>query len=294
MHTRKISYTETSFLQIRDFLVETYRTAPSRQNWHIDRWNFVRKVSQTFHDTHESWPETVGIWVDEDDSIVAVVNSEGENHGEAFFQLTDLDYPDDLLSEFIVHAEEHCSVMQDSEAVLNLRVNPQDLRLKALLKKRGYAQTEWKETTCSMPVESELPVSLPNGFSMGDGTSVSAFQKALAHGRAFGYLKGDAQENDTAERAFTAMTEAPDYVADLDLSVLDVQGDVAAFATVWHDAANRIGILEPVGSISKYRGMGLGKAVIIEGLNRIRRLGARKMYVGSDQAFYMAIGFAME
>jgi len=37
--------------------------------------------------------------------------------------------------------------------------------------------------------------------------------------------------------------------------------------------------------------MGLAKAVIYEGLNRIIKKGATKAFVGSDQQFYQKIGF---
>jgi predicted N-acetyltransferase YhbS len=37
--------------------------------------------------------------------------------------------------------------------------------------------------------------------------------------------------------------------------------------------------------------MGLGKAAVLEGIRRCGELGATVAYVGSDQEFYLAIGF---
>ena len=105
MSIHKIPYTSDLFLPVRDFLSETYQTDPVHPNWQIDRWNFCRYVSQTIHETTESWPGTVGIWVDEQGSIQAVVNSEGENRGEAFFQLGSWSYTDEELGEFLDHAD---------------------------------------------------------------------------------------------------------------------------------------------------------------------------------------------
>ena len=62
--------------RVRDFLKYTLYEDPSRKNWLIDRWNFGRYFSQTMHGTFDTWPETVGLWEDESNEIIAVVNSE--------------------------------------------------------------------------------------------------------------------------------------------------------------------------------------------------------------------------
>jgi predicted N-acetyltransferase YhbS len=74
---------------------------------------------------------------------------------------------------------------------------------------------------------------------------------------------------------------------------LDPNSEIASFAGVWYDDLNRIAQLEPVGTIPKYRRMGLAKAVIYEGINRARKMGANIMYVGSNQQFYLSIGFSV-
>ncbi|EKD44408.1 MAG: hypothetical protein ACD_71C00145G0002, partial [uncultured bacterium (gcode 4)] len=48
---------------------------------------------------------------------------------------------------------------------------------------------------------------------------------------------------------------------------------------------------EPLGTDSKHRRKGLSKALINEGINRLIEKGIKKLYVGSDQDFYKAIGF---
>lgn len=50
-------------------------------------------------------------------------------------------------------------------------------------------------------------------------------------------------------------------------------------------------MLEPVGTIPEYRRMGLGRVVIGEAVRRLANKGASKVYVGSDQEFYIALGF---
>ena len=115
--------------------------------------------------------------------------------------------------------------------------------------------------------------------------------RSFAHGRAFGYYKNDVPDDDDAERCFRALRNAPDYHPELDLSVVDGNGEIASFAGIWYDDLNKIGILEPVGTIPKYRRMGLAKAVVYEAINKVAAMGAKRIFVGSDQQFYLSLGF---
>ena len=47
------------------------------------------------------------------------------------------------------------------------------------------------------------------------------------------------------------------FVRALDLVVVDASGTVAAFCTLWCDAANRVGLVEPVGCDPRFRRRGL-------------------------------------
>ena len=55
---------------------------------------------------------------------------------------------------------------------------------------------------------------------------------------------------------------------------------------IWESAGDIVGVAHP-----DFRRMGLGKAAVWEGIRRCALLGATVAYVGSDQAFYKAIGF---
>lgn len=89
------------------------------------------------------------------------------------------------------------------------------------------------------------------------------------------------------------MRNAPDYIPEYDVVILDQNNEVAAFTTLWYDELNKIGILEPVGTIPKYRNKGLGKAVIYEAINRVKDKGVERIFVGSDHSFYLSMGFSL-
>jgi ribosomal protein S18 acetylase RimI-like enzyme len=94
-----------------------------------------------------------------------------------------------------------------------------------------------------------------------------------------------------------AVMAAPTYRPELDLVVTAPDGTFAAYALVWFDAENRMGVFEPVGTDPAYQRRGLGRAVLTEGLRRLRALGARAAYLspsGANEAangLYEAIGF---
>jgi predicted N-acetyltransferase YhbS len=291
MGFKRISFSENDFIRVRDFLSRTYRDGSVNGNWFIDRWNFCRYFSQAMNHTFDIWPETVGLWEDGNGSILALVNSEGENHGEVFFQMEDIPFSDDMLAEMLDFSEKHLSVKEETGRFIYLRVGQGEQSLKRIMAGRGYSLLDWKETNLVLDLSPPFDYSLPEGFKIVDSSDVSDWHKGFAHGRAFGYYKESGPDNGDGEAAWTLLRQAPDYNKDLDLAVLDEKGFIASFACLWFDEKNKIGILEPVGTIPEYRRTGLGKAVIYEGIRRIQQYGARKLYVGSDQVFYKAIGF---
>lgn len=295
--TRK-TYEPQDFIRIRDFLKNSLQNYPHQKNWLIDRWNFTRYFTQVMHESFDIWPATVGIWEDENKEIVALVHSEGKlkgrTLGEAFLQLCNRAYSDEFLIELLEYAEKVLLYKTPDGPFLNLRVNEEAEQLKAILRKRNYILHEWREPMSSMLLKGQYEVKLPEGFHIVDANEVNDYQKGFAHGKAFGYYNGETPDDDDAERSYRMLRKAPDYLPELDLAVLDQNGEIASFTTVWYDDLNKIGILEPVGTNPKYRKMGLGKAVIYEGVNRVRAKGAEKMCVSSDQQFYHAIGFSLE
>jgi predicted N-acetyltransferase YhbS len=91
--------------------------------------------------------------------------------------------------------------------------------------------------------------------------------------------------------SYQELQRAPDYRKDLDLYVVSPEVGYVAFCIVWYDEVNGLGILEPVGTHPDYRGLGLGREVVLEGIRRAAALGATRVCVGSGQRFYEAIGF---
>lgn len=278
----KKSYKSSDFIRVRDFLVSTFGN--SRSNWTLERWNFSRYLCQPFNDTVDTWPESVGIWEDSNSNIVGVVNSEGENEGEVFLQLLNRSYSKENIKDFINHGENNLYSVEDDKKFVHIRVNPDDSLIKEVLIDRGYEHyKDWVEVTSAIEAITR-EYKIPEGFKIQDGNQIKIDKMALAHREAFGY-------KEDKRGSFRSFREAPDYKKSLDIYISDETDKVAAFCTVWFDTINKIGILEPVGTIPEYRMIGLGKAIVYEAINRILNLGGSMVYVGSDDNFYLKIGF---
>jgi ribosomal protein S18 acetylase RimI-like enzyme len=147
----------------------------------------------------------------------------------------------------------------------------------------------WNERSLA---EIEEPA-LPADFRLATMADAADFaSRAAAHRSAF------APSRFTDEVYATVRREAP-WRGDLDCTVLDPDGEVAAFALGWLDERNAVGELEPVGVRSDLQRRGLGRAVCLHALHELRAAGARIALVGSrgDDAYpaprllYESIGF---
>jgi mycothiol synthase len=99
--------------------------------------------------------------------------------------------------------------------------------------------------------------------------------------------------------SYRRMRAVPGYSPDLDIVAILPDGAFAAYCICWFDPVSRCGEFEPVGARAAYRRQGLGKAVIEEGLRRLRTRGAQRALVychGTNpaaQALYESAGFAV-
>jgi len=82
-----------------------------------------------------------------------------------------------------------------------------------------------------------------------------------------------------------------------DLFVRSPDGRGASACTIWFDPVNAVGLFEPVATHPDFQGQGLGKAVMAEGLRRMKAAGMRRAIVGFDPtnaaalALYTSMGF---
>ena len=82
-------------------------------------------------------------------------------------------------------------------------------------------------------------------------------------------------------RVYSNVMRLEGYRRELDIVVVAANGDVAACCTCWLDEDNRVGEFEPVGCHPDYRRLGLTRAAMLEGMRRLRSLGAEAAVVST-------------
>ncbi len=284
-------YAASDWRTVLDFLVESFARAGLPYNWLVDRWCFVSVIGRLFHDTPAGdWERRIGLWHDGSGRLMAMANEE-EGKGDVFLQFLEPSVATpELVSELLDFAERACVRPRVDHTGFALRV-PENLpRLGDLVLERDYARADWTEPMSRRALDAPpgLP-SLPDGLRLADGRETTGATRADAHRRAFGY--DDPGYVARGPAAFAAARESPLWRAELDAAVLDESGREVSFACGWYDERNRLVVLEPVGTDPGYRRKGLAEAAIAIVLARAFALGARSAWVGSDQAFYRAIGF---
>jgi ribosomal protein S18 acetylase RimI-like enzyme len=178
-----------------------------------------------------------------------------------------------LYDEMLVWSEDHRlrTGPHDHDALtLTARSFDEDTPRRAVLIERGYQQSDSFFCQRARRLDSPLPIplaELPDGYTLDHVHEEIIESRAAAQRDAFQSTKM------TASR-YRRLGEAPTYRPELDLVIRDPDGEVAAFATVWFDAANRAGTFEPVGTRSSQQRRGLARALLNEGMHRLQALGA--------------------
>lgn len=286
MITSRISVLK-DFDRLRDFSIRTHKLSDYPVNWQLDRWNFCFSVVMKIKEySLDEWLSGIKIW-EEHGEIISVVNWEGERRGEAFVQVSRLDLPETVLEEMIDFIESKLASGEENN--VEVRVSTKLPEFISRLKTRGFKYLEWKETLTVIEIDKEFEVEVAEGYEICDGKDVTGLMKSDAHHMAFGYRRSSKDRQLFAE-GFDRMMHMADYREKLDMHML-YDGEVVAFACLWFDKVNKCAVLEPVGTHKRHTKKGLAKALIYEGINRIKALGAERIYVYAELPFYLAIGF---
>ncbi len=102
----------------------------------------------------------------------------------------------------------------------------------------------------------------------------------------------------TAE-AYEDVMRTPPYRDDLDFAIESADATLVASAIGWFDEANAVAEFEPVGTHPGYRRRGLGRALLLHGMQRFRHAGATHAIVGCrgdahypiPKKLYRSVGF---
>jgi ribosomal protein S18 acetylase RimI-like enzyme len=180
----------------------------------------------------------------------------------------------------------------DDEQLLLASARDDDPAKIALLTRHGFAHDDYH--MLNMRRDLEQPISdlaLPPGFVVRHvGGEAEWAARVETHREVWHPSK-------VTLEAYRRLRAAPGYIPELDLVAVAPDGAFASYCICWLDLANRTGEFEPVGTRPAFRGQGIGKAVMLEGLRRLKAHGARTAIVysvGDNRAsvgLYESVGF---
>ena len=163
----------------------------------------------------------------------------------------------------------------------------------AVLRHRGFERTDSQSYYRVCSLDEPIPeLDLPAGYSIRHVRGEEDVgQRVAVHRDAF------ASYTSMTANKYRAIMNAPTYRPELDLVVVAEDGSFASFCIIWYDERNQLGVFEPVGCHPQHRRRGLTKALMCEGLRRLKYLGATVASVGSissdvpSNRLYESLGF---
>jgi GNAT superfamily N-acetyltransferase len=273
------------YQKISSFLVNNFQTGNKDGNWVEPAWEYM-------HGHPFLQPEhlgKIGIW-EIDEEIVAVTHYEWRL-GEAFFQFKPgYHYMREQILDF---AEINLTA---PDGILHAFVNNNDLEFVNLVKSRGYTHLPNEDRPMSrFDVPDHFPeIILPEGFhllSLKEEPDWAKVHKVMWRGFDHGDNPDMSFDEFEMRRKMFDTTTAR---RDLKVVVAAPDGEFVSICGMFYQPDGRYGYVEPVATDPEYRRMGLGKAAVLEGIRRCAESGAQEAFVGSNQLFYLALGFEVQ
>ncbi len=203
-----------------------------------------------------------------------------------------------LKGEILRYATNH---LKSEKGEITVAIADQDTVFQMEALEQGYVATPNRESDaafyCSPEALTQLPCRLdllPQGFSlvsMADRYDPYEYLRVLWKG--FNHeLDGEGELVYTDLKATEVDLEMkrPNVDLNLKLAVVSPEGHFVSYCGMWYDPEVGYSVIEPVATDPEYRKLGLGKAVVLEGIRRTAALGAKMALVGSSQQFYYSIG----
>ena len=171
-----------------------------------------------------------------------------------------------------------------------------DARRIAFLEEHGFRYSgRFAEVNLLRSLDEPIPeVEVPAGCRVRAvaGTGEIA-DRAAAHREVWQpWTVGNVSDDD-----YATLMRLPGYQRELDVVAVAPNGVIAAYVNGWRDPVNRIGDFGPVGARPAHRRRGLTRAVLLEGLRRMRSAGMDRVCVSTGVSntpavrLYESVGF---
>ena len=291
MTIRAFPYSETEQGRLRAFIMDL-QASGEPGCWHAGdlAWGlFLMSIRFDLAENIRIWQGEAGLlagfaWFDPRDCYLLMQAWPGEGHDATLEAM--------VAWGRMLHAETVKDKAEAERPPLRASAFETDTARIAWLECQGFTRGERSMVLFRQSLRGALPEpQLPEGFSVrhvaGDA---EVAQRASAHREAF-------HPSRVTDEHYHRLRRMPEYTPELDLVAVAADGTVAAFCQCWLDPVNKVGLFEPVGTRPAFQRQGLAKAVLAEGLRRMRAGGMDTAFVCSSysnaaaQKLYQAVGF---
>jgi ribosomal protein S18 acetylase RimI-like enzyme len=289
---------EQDWWRVRNLLIETFPISAPGFNWELRHWEgnrFHRENTQWdpgVFDGHQLWETAAG-------RLVGMAHHEGD---EIWLEIHP-DYREQIEEPMLAYGEEHFAQTNAAgQRQAQVTVYEYDAPRWRMLQKRGYDKMTYGWITRWMRLGQQRLRSAPvaSGYTMRVTLPPSAGEAHWADCQHLVDLLNAAFNRPGFHKAreyHNFVSQMPMFLNELNLVMEAPDGSFAAHAALNFDAANRYAIFEPVCTHPEHRQRGLAKALMLEGLRRVRDHGARIVEVSTGDAdaanaLYDSIGFS--
>lgn len=247
----------------------------------LDWWRWTSEDPQQIREAR--------LWLDEQGEVVGIAWPRA-GQVELLVHPDHAGLQDEMLDWYEEVRRRETADSDEPVTAINWPMN-RDVERIALLRRRGYQRGETFYCVRSRDLARPIPQpALPEGYQLRHVRGEEDLERRVAvHRDAF------APSRMTVEKHRRVMASAT-YRPELDLVVEAPDGSFAAYSIAWFDPINRLGVFEPVGCHSAHRRRGLARAVLYEGMRRLKDLGAHTAYVvslgdeGASARLYDSVG----
>jgi len=251
-----------------------------------------QRIYQGIHDLPPV-AELVQLWEEDSDIVGFALNLRFEN---AFEVYTSPAYRGTDVERIMLQAAAESTLRliqqagRDQTSVI-IDVWDCDTIRRQLLNQLGFeAYRVWGYLTERSLAEPFPIPQLAEGFAIRAATMDDFEQLAAVRNASFG---SDLRSEDYRD----GVMGKPGYLPEREIVVVAPEGRFAAFTMTWLAELNRVGLFEPVGTHPEFRRRGLGRALMLYAMRKMKRLGMETVMVGHDAtnlpatALYRSLGF---
>lgn len=249
------------------------------------RWHVADVTWRMMYSHHFDAANNVRLWEDADGSLVGFTWFYPTAHMEMHTQ-----HPE-LWPEMLAWGIKRMHALGESET-LGVSATSAETALIQFLEAQGFAFDEAYDARQSLNLTDNIAhPTIPEGFTLRAApTSDQVEQRVKIHHAAFN------SEAVTVE-GYNNVRPDPTYDPDLDIFILAPDGRFAAFCLAWADAVTRVGDIEPIGVHPDFQRLGLGRAIMLEALRRLKSKGMNRVvlstWMGNQRGLnlYKSLGF---